>query len=162
KYVWYDGQNGAKFIRDQWRLQPGEFNRPGNEILHGLDYKKYDTAVIGEHGTLFFGYFHTRDWIVIPSGKLDGFDWPEQTIPRARGQNPYAEWQDAIHGKIDQAEAHFGHSGPFTEMVLLGCLAQRVPGEKLEWDNQQLQVKGRPDLEKYIKRPYRKGWEIDV
>lgn len=162
KYVWYDGQKGAEFVRESWSLKPGEFNRPGNEILNGLDYNKYDTAVVGEAGVLFFGYFHTNEWVVIPSAKLDGFAWPEISLPRARDQNPYAEWQDAINGKIDQAEAHFGQSGPFTEMVLLGCLAQRFPGEKLEWDNQQLLVKGRPELKRMIQREYRKGWEIEV
>ena len=160
KYIWYDGQKGARFLRDSWSLQKGEFNRPGNDILNGLDHTRYDTAVVGEAGILYFSYFRTSDWVVIPSGRLDGFGWPAPSSPRAREQNPYAEWQDAILGKIDQAESHFGHSGPFTEMVLLGVLAQRFPGEQLEWDDAQMSVKGRPELQNYIQRAYRKGWDL--
>jgi predicted dehydrogenase len=160
KYVWYDGQKGARFLRDSWSLQKGEFNRPGNEILNGLDHNRYDTAVIGADGILYFSYARPGDWVVIPSARLDGFDWPAPSLPRAREQSPYAEWQDAIQGKIDQAESHFGNSGPFTEMVLLGVLAQRFPGQKLEWDHAQMTVKNRPDLQPHIRRPYRKGWEI--
>lgn len=162
KYIWYDGQKGARFVRDTWSLQKGEFNRPGNEILNGIDYRKYDMAVIGDRATFYFSYARPADWIVLPTGRIDGFAWPAPTLPRAREQNPYAEWQDAILGKIPEAESHFGHSGPFTEMVLLGVLAQRFPGQKLEWDHTQMQVKGRPELQKYIRRPYRPGWEVPI
>jgi predicted dehydrogenase len=160
KYIWYDGQKGARFVRDTWSLVPGEFNRPGNEILHGLDHKRYDVAVVGETGILLFSYARPGEWVVVPSARLDGFAWPTPSLPRAREQNSYAEWQDAITGQIAEAESHFGNSGPFTEMILLGCLAQRFPGEKLEWDHDALEVKGRPELRKFIQREYRKGWEV--
>ncbi len=159
EYIWYDGQKGARFERDGWKLIPGEFNRPDDKVLQGLSYRKFDNAFVGERGTLFFGYFHMDKWVVSPTGALDGFDWPEPSIPRARDGNPYAEWLDAIQGKIGQAEAHFGKSGPFTEAILLGVLAQRFPGQKLEWDSENLAVKGRPDLQPHIQRPYREGWE---
>jgi len=162
KFVWYDGQKGAKFDPATWRLIPGEPHRPSAELLEGVDFKKYDTAIVGEKGKLFFGYFRTSDWIMLPSGKLDGFAWPEKTLPRARNQDPYVEWLDAIEGKIPQAEAHFGMSGPFTEMVLLGCLAQRFPGEKLDWDSAKLEVTNRPDLAPYIRREYREGWKVSI
>ena len=160
KYVWYDGQKKARFERDGWKLIRGEFNRPDDNFLKGMDYRKYDCAIVGDRGTLFFGYFVMDKWMVAPSSAMDGFDWPESSIPRARNGNPYAEWLDAIQGKIDHAEAYFGHSGPFTEAILLGVLAQRLPGEKLEWDSENLEVKGRPELKKWIQRDYREGWEV--
>jgi len=160
KYIWYDGQKGAKFVPETWTLARGEFNRPGNEILNGLDHKKYNVAVVGERATFYFAYARPADWVVFPTGRIDGFAWPAPTLPRAREQNAYAEWQDAIQGKIAQSESHFDQSGPFTEMVLLGVLAQRFPGQKLEWDHEAMAVKGRPELAKYIRREYRDGWKV--
>jgi hypothetical protein len=46
--------------------------------------------------------------------------------------------------------------------VLLGVIAQRNSGQKLEWNSKKMEIKGRPDLKKLIQRDYRKGWEIKV
>lgn len=164
RYYWYDGQKGAQFVAEDWSLKPGEFNRPEG-ILAGLDHtesKGYDCVVIGEQGALFFN--RSKDnWIVRPGSALDGFkNWPEISLPRARTQNPHVEWFDAITGKIDQAASHFGLAGPFTEMVLIGTLAQRVPDTRLQWDAEKMEVKGRPDLAPFIKRDYRPGWELKL
>jgi predicted dehydrogenase len=164
KYHWYDGQIGAEFLADKWSLKPGEFNRP-NDVLAGFDHtesKGFGSVVVGEKGKLFFNR-HKDTWIISPSSALDGFtDWPERSLPRARNQNPHDEWHDAVTGKIPQAESHFGLAGPFTEMVLLGCVAQRVPDVRLEWDAEKLEIKGRPDLKPLIQRDYRAGWELSV
>ena len=83
-------------------------------------------------------------------------------MPRATGQDNYMEWMDAVTGKVDQGQSNFDLAGQLTETVLLGVLAQRVPDTKLMWDAQNMKVEGRPELDKYIKREYRKGWEIEV
>ncbi len=161
KYFWYDGQKGARFDDENWRLIPGEFNRPDDRILEGVDYKKYGSVVIGERGKLFFNRFRDT-WFLKPGSSLDGFNYPEQSIPRARNDNNYAEWLDAIEGKVEHGQSYFGYAGPFTETVLLGSIAQRNPGEKLKWDSEKLEFKGRPDLKKQIRRDYREGWKIEV
>lgn len=164
KYMWYDGQIGAKFDRDKWSLIKGEFNRP-KDVLAGLDHtesKGFGSVIIGEKGELFFNR-SKNNWIVRPSSALDGFkNWPEQTVPRARNQNPHDEFYDAVVGKIDQTQGNFDYSGPFTEAVLLGCVAQRVPNTKLEWDAGKMEFKGKPETKKLVKRDYRKGWELNV
>jgi len=163
-YKWYDGYVDAEFDRQKWQLvkSSNEYNHPRKQVLKGMSFTDYGSLVVGEKGTLFFNR-GKNNWVVQPTSALDGFtDWPEPSIPRARQEDPHLEWYDAIQGKIDQAESHFGQSGPFTETVLLGCLAQRVPDTKLEWDAENLQVKGRPDLAKWIKRDYRPGWELKV
>ncbi|GAG23252.1 unnamed protein product [marine sediment metagenome] len=45
------------------------------------------------------------------------------------------------------------------EVMLLGCLAQRV-GKKIEWDAANMRATGCPEADKFIRREYRKGWEI--
>ena len=54
----------------------------------------------------------------------------------------------------------FSYSGPLTETVLLGVLAQRVPGRRLEWDGGSLKVKNLPELNRYVHKTYRKGWSL--
>lgn len=158
KLHWYDGQIGAEFQRDGWRFIPGEFNRPPQSILEGVDYRKYGSVVVGERGKMYFA--RKSDWFVKPAHLFDGFVSPEMTVPRARDEDNYKEWADAIEGKVERGQSDFAHSGPFTETVLLGCLAQRNPGETLNWDAESMSVKGRPDLDKLIRRDYRAGWEL--
>ena len=47
-----------------------------------------------------------------------------------------------------------------TETILLGVLAQRQPDTKLQWDAEAMEIKGRPDLKKYIQREYRDSWKL--
>ena len=162
KLHWYDGQIGASFNRDRWGLNKGEFNRPSDEILEGVDYRKFGSVIVGERGKLYFDRFKDT-WFVKPSSALaEVKDWPKESVPRARNQNNYVEWLDAIEGKVKRGQSDFAYAGPFTETILLGCIAQKNPGEKLEWDGERLTFKGRPYLDKEIKRDYRKGWEIEV
>ncbi|MEO0414970.1 MAG: Gfo/Idh/MocA family oxidoreductase [Verrucomicrobiota bacterium] len=162
KFHWYDGQKEASFDQDNWRLNPGEFNRPSEDILEGMDYRQYGSVIIGEHGKLFF-HRKNQNWVVKPSSVLSDLEsWPKQSIPRARGDDNYAEWVDAIHGKVERGQSDFAYAGPFTETILLGCVAQQNPGEVLKWNPKDLSFRGRPDLDSTIKRAYRKGWEIEV
>lgn len=162
KLNWYDGQKGASFARDSWSLVKGDFNRPSDDILEGVDYNKFGSVVVGEKGKLFFNRA-ADDWFVTPGkNRPNKEDWPEPSLPRARGQNPYHEWVDAIHGKIDNAQSDFAHAGPFTEAILTGCIAQRNPGETLKWDSEKLAFTDRPDLDAMVKRDYREGWEISI
>jgi len=43
--------------------------------------------------------------------------------------------------------------------MLPSCLAQRV-GKKIEWDAAAMRATGCPEADKFIRREYRKGWEI--
>ena len=45
-------------------------------------------------------------------------------------------------------------------VVLLGVLAMRSPGTRLEWDSENLKVKNVPELNPYVHTEYRKGWTL--
>lgn len=163
KFLWYDGYINAHFDPKTWTLVKAdkEYNHPDNDVLEGMDFEQFGSVIVGEEGKLFFNR-GKNNWVVKTSHKIDGFQWPAPSIPRARDEDNYQEWLDAIQGKVKQGESNFLHAGPFTETILLGTLAQRVPDTKLEWDAEKLEVKGRPELKKWIHRAYRKGWEIEV
>ncbi len=44
-----------------------------------------------------------------------------------------------------------------TEILLLGVLALRTPGRRLEWDSPNLRVKNAPELNRYAHVEYGNG-----
>ena len=78
----------------------------------------------------------------------------------------YGEFLDAIKGETPVIEetnsrcyADVGHSIPMMEGMLVGCIAQRVPGV-LRWDSAGQQFVGNCEANAFV-RPYiRSGWEF--
>lgn len=54
---------------------------------------------------------------------------------------------------------NFDYSGALTEAVLLGNVAFRT-GQRLAWDADALKVTNCPEAEQFLRREYRKGWEL--
>ena len=80
--------------------------------------------------------------------------------PKLPGHDHYVQWVKACLGQ-DKASAGFDFSGPLTETVLLGVLAARFPGKKLQWDAAVLRVSNLPEANEHVRVAYRKGWEIN-
>ena len=83
---------------------------------------------------------------------------PEKTIPRIATSHQQA-WADAIKGKIPPP-ADFDYAGPFTEAILLGNVAARFPGQKLEWDAAAMKVTNFPEANEFVQHKYRSGWSL--
>jgi hypothetical protein len=80
-----------------------------------------------------------------------------QKYPRSKGV--YAEWIAAAKGGPPAGSSFDGYSGPFTEMVLLGCLAVRM-GRTLEIDPSTGTVKNVDVPKEFIQPTYRAGWSL--
>jgi hypothetical protein len=78
-----------------------------------------------------------------------------KTLPRSPGH--YEEWIAACKGG-PRPMSNFDYAGPLTEIVLLGVLALRAPGRRLEWESANLKVKNAPELKRYTHIEYRSGW----
>jgi hypothetical protein len=52
----------------------------------------------------------------------------------------------------------FASQKPVTEAFLLGCLAQRFPGERLEWDSAAMRITGSERANRWVDPPYRGQW----
>jgi hypothetical protein len=74
-------------------------------------------------------------------------------------RNHYHHFVDACLGG-EKTESHFAQSGPMAEAVLLGTVAIRVPGQLLTWDSARMKFSNYPAADKYLRRTYRKGWEV--
>jgi hypothetical protein len=71
------------------------------------------------------------------------------------------EWADAIRaGKPSLASSNFDYAGRLTEAMLLGNIAVRFAGTKLEWDAAKLRFTNSEPATKLVSKSYRKGWEV--
>jgi predicted dehydrogenase len=117
------------------------------------------TIFVGDKGKIMCGTYSESPRI-IPETKMQEYQRPPRTLPRVEGSHEQ-NWVDACKGK-GEATSHFNYSGPFTETVVMGNLAIRAAGRKIEWDGPNMQVTNIPELNEHILPPYRQGWTLGV
>ena len=134
--TWYQGTNKP----DLWKQ--GRIPKFGSGVLF-----------VGKDGMLLSSY--TRH-VLLPEKKFEGFARPKPFIPKSLGQ--HGEW---IHAAKTGATTtcNFEYSGWLTEANHLGNVAFRT-GKKLVWDADAMKVTNTPDAERFLRRRYRKGWEL--
>jgi hypothetical protein len=122
-----------------------------------------------ESGTIFVGSkgkmwceTYSESPRLIPESAMTAFtNRPAKTLPRVPGGRDGHEknWLDAIrsHG---QAVSHFDYAGPFAESVLLGNVALRFPGQRLDWDAASMKVTNVAEANQFVQHNYRSGWTL--
>jgi predicted dehydrogenase len=108
---------------------------------------------VGEKGMLLSNY---TKHLLLPEKDFASVKLPEPSIPRVTEH--HAEWIAACKGGTP-CHADFQYSGWLTEANHLGNVAFRV-GKKLNWDAAKMRATNAPEADKYIRREYRKGWEL--
>jgi predicted dehydrogenase len=123
------------------------------------DEKDVDTGavVIGDKGTIVYGSHGAGQVRLIPQAKMDAYQKPAKSIPRAKEH--HLDWLDAIRtgGK---AGSDFSYGGPLTELAMLGVIAIKVAGTKLDWDSKGMKFRNSPAANAFIKPAYRTGWSL--
>jgi hypothetical protein len=132
--TWYDGNMIPKEVAGE--------RVPGSGVMF-----------IGNEGHMYADYGKYR---LFPSDKYKGFEPPPQSIPASIGH--HAEWIKACKDG-SPTTCNFDYSGALSETVLLGNVAFRT-GEALEWDAENLKATNCPSADQYIRKEYRKGWEV--
>jgi hypothetical protein len=83
-----------------------------------------------------------------------------RTMKRIKPEDPMNDLVQAIRAGSKETHASFDYGAQLTEFTLLGNLAQHSgAGNKIEWDGPNMRVKNIPELNEWLKRPYRKGWK---
>ncbi len=150
KFTWYDGG-----------MMP---ERPV-ELADGLRMGDSDGGVlfIGEKGKLMCGCYGKSPRL-LPDALMKAYkqNLPPKTIPRIPGGlgGHEQDWVRACKGG-QPASSNFDYSGPLTETVVMGNLAIRNAGKVLQWDGENMKVTNVEDANKYVRREYRKGWELE-
>jgi predicted dehydrogenase len=108
---------------------------------------------IGTEGVLYSPYIAAP--VLLPQEKFRDYK-----LPRPGGEDHYRQFVEACRGN-GKTSSPFAYSGPLTESVLLGCLATRFPQTTLEWDAANLKVTNVAEANRFVRRRYRKGWEVE-
>jgi hypothetical protein len=166
KVHWYDGFMGAvdALAKLDENNPEGEHNRPAlvDELEKKYGRKLGDGGVIlvGDKGILVAGNYCGSPRLV-PEEKQKQYGKPPHVLERVKkGLTHQTDFlRSCRDGK--PASSNFDYSGPLTEMALLGCLAERAGlGRHVEWDAAKMEVTNLPELNRMVKREYRKGWEL--
>ena len=140
---WYEGMEKPA-IRPEWGID----KLPGTGMI-----------MIGDKKTLITGGRPNDARLLVPQEEWAEFlkNPPAKTIPRVMEEKPVQEWIAAIKNHTLPG-SNFDYSANLTEMIQVGVLAQRFGGT-IKYDAKNTKATGRPELDRYIKEPVRKGWE---
>lgn len=110
---------------------------------------------VGERGMILADY---GKHLLLPEDQFTSFERPPHTIPDSPGQQ--AEWLLCCKSGATPS-CNFDYAGWLTEANHLGNVAYRV-GKKLEWDAEAMRATNAPEADRFLKREYRKGWELSA
>ncbi|MCL4789184.1 MAG: Gfo/Idh/MocA family oxidoreductase [Verrucomicrobia bacterium] len=138
KVIWYDGEE-----------------RPPKDVQALL----VDEKLPGQ-GSIFIG---TKGVMMLPHiARAQLFpekDFESWQRPKVTENDHWQQFVEACRGN-GQTAAGFDYSGPLTETILLGSLATRFPKATLQWNAKSLKFTNLSDANQYVRRSYRKGWEV--
>ncbi|SFI04297.1 Gfo/Idh/MocA family protein [Planctomicrobium piriforme] len=126
----------------------------GTHIPPGTALPSSGSLVIGETGTLVIPHYAPHVLYPSPDAKAN-----VEKFVAEPSLNHYHGWVDGcLSGQ--QPSDGFDYGGRLTEAVLLGNIAVRFPGQKLEWNADQLKVTNLEAANKWLSRDYRSGWKL--
>jgi len=169
KVYWYEGLNATTKSESKGNLRVAEGearnfppllaellkNNPEEDLSSGDSGSLY----VGEKGVIFTGtygdYMH-----IVPWTKMRETPVPDKTLPRYKG-GIFKNFIEAIQAGKTETAVSFEYGTRLTEFALLGNLAQHAgEGKKINWDGPNMKVTNLTDLNAWVKREYRKGWQF--
>ncbi|MBI3874764.1 MAG: Gfo/Idh/MocA family oxidoreductase [Verrucomicrobia bacterium] len=108
---------------------------------------------VGDKGMLAADYGKRQ---LLPKDKFADFKAPAPSIAESIGH--WKEWTQACKTG-SPTTCNFDYSGALTETILLGIVAFRS-GKPLVWDAKNLRATNFADAQQYIRKTYRKGFEV--
>lgn len=176
KFTWYEGHRDGQLV-----LPPSELvdmvlteykkilvRRKDKQLKSGkpLTLIGNGAIIVGDKGVMY-GLEDVREWQLLPVDKFADFKAPPQTLPRnplggdmkTVDEGQKIDWLAAIKGG-PKAMANFDYAGMLTEFILLGNVAIRANGKKLEWDGPNMKFPNAPEADRWLKRTYRAPWSL--
>lgn len=145
---WYDGglrppRPAGLRPEDQRLFQGGEENE-------GILY-------VGDKGIIVAGFNGNHPRVYPESPKYQPPAPPTQTLPHT--DIAIDQWIAACKGG-PAAVANFESQCPVTEAFLLGCIAQHLPGEFLDWDENQMRITSSDKANALVNPPARSEYSV--
>jgi predicted dehydrogenase len=145
KLIWHDGCVGIP--------APSELVEDGRKVV-GIG-----AVILGDKGKIMHGSHGASSVRLIPESRMKGFKPPEQTIPRIDKGDHQRDWLDAIRANR-AAGSSFAYGGSLSELGLLGMIAVRRSGQRLEWDSEAVAFKNDKVANTLLEKEYRPGWGL--
>lgn len=139
---WYDGG-----------MKP---HTPEELETDGKDMPAEGMMFVGDKGKILGG-FRNEDPVLLPESKMKSY-LAGKTPPGEEAERGDDFWIDAFREK-KQSPGSFLLAGPVSETINLGAIALRT-GKKVLYDASKMQITNVPEANKYLRREYRKGWEL--
>jgi predicted dehydrogenase len=174
KVVWYEGRKDGNLVQPPEELTTKVMDEYNKLLaLRGQTPKKGKKATlttggwiaVGEKGMLYSPDDAGNRWDVLPAEAFRDYQPPSPTLPR----NPLGggnfdegqklDWLATIKGG-PKALGNFDYAGMLTEFILLGNVAMKAAGTKLEWDGPNMKFPNAPHAEQWLKRQYRAPWSL--
>lgn len=114
-------------------------------------------VVMGDRGTIVYGSHGAGGVRLIPQSRMDAYQRPPKTLPRLKGH--HQDWLQAIRNGT-RAGSDFAYGGPLTELAMLGVVAIKLAGTKLEWDGVNQRFTNVTEANRHLDPPYRAGWKL--
>ncbi len=127
------------------------------ELEEGRKDIDIGAVVRGDRGVITYGSHGAGGVRIIPETKMKAYKTPTPTIPRVRGH--HQDWISAIRNGR-KAGSDFAYGGPLTELALIGIIAMKLNGQKLEWNGSAGKFTNSEEANKFLNPPYRAGWKL--
>ncbi|MBC8357163.1 MAG: Gfo/Idh/MocA family oxidoreductase [Planctomycetes bacterium] len=139
RWTWYDGADAPPSTDDLG-------------VPEGVKLPSQGSLFVGEEGTMLLP--HSSEPQLFPEDKFK-----DAARPDLEPRNHYHQWVDACMGE-GETSSQFGYAGRLTEALLLGVVANRFPGRKLNWDAENLSVTNLEEANALLKRTPREGFQV--
>jgi predicted dehydrogenase len=164
KMFWYEGKREVEVKKGGTTTREVKKLLPPEHLTKNLSLSDSGSLLVGDNGKLFSPNDYGADFMLI-YGKNIEKEIPviSESLPRNGHGDPgqKAEWVQAIkEGKPELAMANFDYAGMLAESVLLGNVAIRAEGKKLEFDGPGCRITNDSSANEYLKTEYRKGWTL--
>ena len=167
KAYWYEGLNETTTGKPSGNLravQGDDRNFPALLLELRAKYPEEEldrgdsgTLYVGEKGVIFTGTYGDKMHIV-PYAKMLETPAPAKTLPRPK--NVFEDFLEAVRTGKTETAVPFDYGTRLTEFCLLGNLAMKAgQGKKVEWDGPNMKVTNQPELNAWVQRPARSGWQ---
>jgi hypothetical protein len=138
---WYDGGMRPR--------TPEELTAAGEQM------PKAGVLFVGDEGKIIAGYLHQNPRILPEKRMRAAGSIKVPDVPIVRGED---EWIGAFRGG-KPSRGSFQNARHLAEATCLGNIAVRL-NARLEWDDANMKITNVPSANQYLRREYRKGWEL--
>ena len=166
KVYWYEGLKKDATDKAVGSLKAAKGDAQNLPPLLVEMKAKYPDEEFDASGTLYVGEkgiivtkCYGEEMHILPWEKMKATPAPPKTLPRTK--NIMLNFLDACREGKTETAAGFDYGARLTEFTLLGNLAQYAGvGKKVAWDGPNMKVTNLPELNRFLKREYRQGWEV--